>query len=130
MSTELLIVIITVIGNVLITLIGILANIYITKISNADKVHEFKRHLTKYEVITKSPEWIVATAEDDDALYRYDSKTRVQILARYKKINGKVEEAVRKLEEQEAVYAMAMGPIKANEKKDKDTSDDDNSTNW
>ena len=120
MSTELLILIITIVGNIVITLLGILANIYITRISNADKVHEFHRHLTSYEVITKSPEWIVSVAEDDDALLRYDYKTRKLILERYKKIHGKVEIAKLKAEEEEAVYAMAMGPELLKKEKEKE----------
>lgn len=128
MSTEILLLIITIVGNILITLIGILANIYITKISNADKLHEFKRHLTEYEITIKSPEWIVATVEDEDSFRRYDSKTRKFILKRYKSIKGKLDTAKQKALEQEAIYAMAMGPVLAKEEINK--PDDDDGTNW
>ena len=128
MESEILLLIVTIVGNILITLIGILANIHITKISNADKLHEFKRHLTEYEVITKSPEWIVATVEDDDSFRRYDGKTRKYILKRYKSIKGKLDVAKQKALEQEAIYAMAMGPVLAKEELNK--SDDNDGTNW
>ena len=128
MESEILLLIITIVGNIFITLIGILANIYITKISNADKLHEFKRHLTEYEVALKSPEWIVAAVEDDDSFRRYDSKTRKFILERYKSIKGKLKVAKQKALEQEAIYAMAMGPILAKEEINK--PDDNDGTDW
>ena len=129
MESEVLIVIITVGGNILITLASIFANIYITKVSNADKLHEFKRHLTSYEIKVKPVEWIIATVEDDDALHRYDKLTKNGILRRYKKIKGKMDDAIKdaieKELEKDSILAMAMGPKDIEKEKSKDDDNGD-----
>ena len=134
--------IITVSGNafvtILITILTLLSNVHITKIANADKVHEFKRHLTRYEINAKSADWVIETVEDEEAISRYDVSTKNGILRRYKKIKGKdyVDTDLHSLE----ILALASrGPadssrirgtppkdIKINLKDKKDNNDDGN----
>jgi len=115
METEVLVIIITVIGNILITLISIFANVHITKINNIDKLHEFKRHLTRYEIAAKPNQWIIDTVEDIEALSRYDALTKAGIRRRYKAINGKIKEVQEaRLREVALVATAAQGRTTVN----------------
>lgn len=85
MNTEILIVIITVVSNIIITGISILANIYITKLSNIDKLHEYKKHMSPFEVEHRPNNWIKDIVSDDEFL-KYDEETKELIKIRYTKI--------------------------------------------
>lgn len=95
METEVLIVIITVIGNIGVTLLSIWANIYITKLANIDKLKEYNKHLSAFEVDHRPNSWIKDIVSSEE-FSKYDEETKELIKARYKKV---VEEEIEKATE-------------------------------